>query len=359
MTQPATAHVARARLALLLAVRRLGRGATLPKAALAAALLVFLTGCGTGLQIGATELATSSAAAAHTAVAASPSECTSTIRDAAVDEMLVPVGAACRLIGTSVTGNVTRGAVGKARESIARIATFNVLGNSHTAPGGNSRNHIDGRTRMRWTVKTLTDHAIDIVGLQEFEPVQETAFTELTAGSWSHFPYSGGQAGSPNVVAWRSDEWTAVATYRLPVPYFHGHPMGMPYVLLEDTSGHRVWVVSVHNPADSRGPAKRWRAAAVRAEADLVARLHVNGIPVILAGDMNDRTPFFCTVTAMAPVHASNGGTGFPCQPPIPMEIDWIVGTSDVGFSGYKSTRRSPINRASDHRMVYADIALQ
>jgi endonuclease/exonuclease/phosphatase family metal-dependent hydrolase len=359
MTQPATAHVARARLARSLAVRRLGRGAALPKAVLAAALLVFLTGCGTGLQIGATELATSSAAAVHTAVAASPRECTSTIRNAAVGEMPVPVGAACRL-GTSVTGNVTRGAVGKARASTARVATFNVLGNSHTAPGGNSRNHIDGRTRMRWTVKSLTNHAVDIAGLQEFEPVQETAFTELTAGTWSHFPYSGGQAGSPNVVAWRSDLWSAVATYRLPVPYFHGHPIGMPYVLLEDSAGDRVWVISVHNPADTRGPAKRWRAAAVRAEAHLVARLHASGTPVILTGDMNDRTPFFCTVTAMAPVHAANGGTtGLSCQPPNPMEIDWIVGTSDVTFDSYTSTRRSPINRASDHRMVYADISLQ
>jgi endonuclease/exonuclease/phosphatase family metal-dependent hydrolase len=388
MTQLATALVARARRALSLAVRRVGRGPALPKAALAAALSVVVTGCGTGLQIGATDLTTSGAAGAHTAVAASPSECTSTIRNAAVDEMTVPAGAVCRLIGTAVTGNLTaqgagrvlpiagsfkhagrlvaaddtgpRDAVGRTAASVARVASFNVLGNSHTAPGGNSSNHIDGRTRMRWTVRTLTEHAIDIVGLQEFEPVQETAFTELTAGSWSHFPYSGGQAGSANVVAWRSDLWTAVATYRLPVPYFHGHPMGMPYVLLEDSSGHRVWVISVHNPADTRGPAKRFRSAAVRAEAHLVARLHANGIPVILTGDMNDRASFFCTVTAMAPVHAANGGaTGSPCQPPSPMGIDWIVGTSDVTFDGYTSTRHSPINRASDHSMVYANIALQ
>ena len=81
---------------------------------------------------------------------------------------------------------------------------------------------------------------------------------------------------------------------------------------------------------------------------------------MILTGDMNDRKALFCMVTAMASVHAANGGTtGFPCQPPIPMEIDWIVGTPDVGFSGYTSTKRAPINRASDHRMVYADIALQ
>jgi endonuclease/exonuclease/phosphatase family metal-dependent hydrolase len=251
------------------------------------------------------------------------------------------------------------GVVGRAGASIARVATFNVLGASHTARGGNSSNHVDGRTRMRWTVKTLTQHGIDIVGMQEFEPVQETTFMRLTADSWNHFPKSGGQAGSANVVAWRSDRWAAVASARLPVPYFHGRPIRMPYVLLEDSAGHRVWVISVHNPADTRGPARRWRAAAVRAEAKLIAQLHADGTPVILTGDMNDRTRFFCAVTAMAPVNAANGGTtSDSCRPPTPMGIDWIVGTSDVSFSGYISTKQSPIDRASDHRLVYANIAL-
>ena len=179
---------------------------------------------------------------------------------------------------------------------------------------------------------------------------------DLTAGSWDHFPKSDG----PNVVAWRSDRWAAAATGRVAVPYFHGNLVAMPYVLLEDVAGDRVWVISVHNPADTRGRARRWRAAAVRAEAHLVARLYADGAPVILTGDMNARTSFYCAVTAMAPVHAANGRrSGASCRPPTPMGIDWILGTPDVAFSGYISTRQAPIDRASDHSMIYADVALR
>jgi endonuclease/exonuclease/phosphatase family metal-dependent hydrolase len=344
MTQLAPAQWARARLALSPAVRHLGRGAALPKAALAAALSVFLTGFGTGGQFGVTGPTASGAAGTH------------------AGRLVLTAASSTDHIGHLVATD-DRGShdeVGNDDGSVARIATFNVLGASHTAPGGNSRNHIDGRTRMRWTVKTLTKHGIDIVGLQEFEPVQEATFLGLAGDSWDHFPKSGGEAGSANVVAWRSDLWAAVWTARLPVPYFHGHLVGMPYVLLENAAHRRVWVMSVHNPADTRGRARRWRAAAVRAEANLVAQLHADGTPVILSGDMNDRKRFFCAITGMAPVHAANGGgTGGSCQPPAPMGIDWIVGTSDVTFSGYISTRHSPIDRASDHSMVYADIALR
>jgi endonuclease/exonuclease/phosphatase family metal-dependent hydrolase len=324
MTRPAPHSPRPPRPARSLAARSSGFGTAVPKAALAAALSIVFTGYGSsGAQLGSTELTTYTLHARH--------------------------GVARDLTGSG-------GPVGRAHASVARVATFNVLGASHTKPGGNSSNHINARTRMRWTVKTLTKHRIDIVGMQEFEPVQEATFMGLTGGTWQHFP----QGESTNVVAWRSDQWAAVATGRLPVPYFHGHRIGMPYVLLEDAVGHRVWVISVHNPADTRGPARRWRAAAVRAEANLITQLHADGTPVILTGDMNARAPFFCAVTSRAPVHAANGGhTSGSCRPPTPMEIDWIVSTSDVSFSGYISTRHSPIDRASDHRMVYADMTLR
>lgn len=244
------------------------------------------------------------------------------------------------------------------KELNARVATFNVLGASHTAPGGNSSNHLDAATRMKWTVQALAEHRIDIVGMQEFEPVQESTFMDLTTGSWDHLPESHGRPGSANVVAWRTDRWMSVAAARLPIPYFHGHPVQMPYVLLENPAGQRVWVISVHNPADTRGPAQQWRDAAVRAEADLVAQLSADGTPVVLTGDMNERARFFCAITAAVAVHAANGGEADPrCRPPVPMGIDWIVGTADVTFSNYQSTRQALIGRASDHPLVSTDIA--
>src|SRR4051794_20535618 len=158
MTQPAAA---------LLALVRIAR----PRAALTGLLSVLLAG-GAALQVSSAEATTTERAAVRTAGA-----------------------------------TAERDGVDQALPASTRVATFNVLGASHTAPGGNSSNHIPGPTRMRWTVKKLTEHRISIVGMQEFEPVQEAAFTRLTAGAWNYFPKSGGQAGSANVVAWRSDSW--------------------------------------------------------------------------------------------------------------------------------------------------------
>jgi endonuclease/exonuclease/phosphatase family metal-dependent hydrolase len=212
---------------------------------------------------------------------------------------------------------------------------------------------------MRWTVQALEQRQIDIVGMQELEPGQESTFMDVTGGAWDHFPDSHGKAGAANVVAWRTDQWAAVAAARQPVPYFHGHPVQMPYVLLENPSGLRVWIISVHNPADTRGPAQRWRDQAVQAEAQLIAELAADGTPVLLTGDMNDRERFFCAITEAGTVHAANSSaTGSPCRPPPSMAIDWIVSTTDLTFTNYTETRRPPINRASDHPLVFADLSL-
>jgi hypothetical protein len=37
------------------------------------------------------------------------------------------------------------------------------------------------------------------------------------------------------------------------------------------------------------------------------------------------------------------------------MGIDWIVGSANVSFTGYTSTRAGMIAHASDHPLVYAD----
>ena len=245
-----------------------------------------------------------------------------------------------------------------------RVATFNVLGYSHTTPGGESRNHTDGVTRMGWSVQLLNATRVEVIGLQEFQPPQEAAFLRETAGAYALYPTSHGHGGSANIIAWRNDQWAAIAANRVRVPYFHGAPLGMPYVLLQNrTSSQRLWVVSVHNPADVRGPAQRWRDRAVQIEAALINRLGADGTPVILTGDMNDRSPFFCSIILQAPVHAASGGTnagaaGRDCDPPQGMGIDWIMGTQHVQFTGYTSVRHGLVRRASDHPLVYADASL-
>ncbi len=234
----------------------------------------------------------------------------------------------------------------------ARVATFNVLGHSHTKPGGNRPGWPDSRTRMQGTVQALNAAGIDLAGLQEFEPIQSRIFLELTAGTWDVYPRPGA-ANTVNTVAWRTDRWELVRAERIQIPYFHGNEQGMPYVLLRDlATGQEVWVASFHNPADARGPAQQWRDEAERRQAALAKRLHRTGVPVIFTGDMNDRAGYYCDTVENSPLVAANGGTVSPCQPPPNMEIDWIMGSPGAAFTGYLSDHSTKTNRVSDHPLV-------
>ena len=221
---------------------------------------------------------------------------------------------------------------------VTRVATFNVLGHSHTKRGGNKPGWPDSHTRMQGAVQALNGAGIEIAGLQEFEPIQSRAFLDLTAGSWDVFPRSG-QGDTVNTVAWRTDRWALVRGERIKIPYFHGNEIGMPYVLLR-------------NLADVRGPAQQWRDEAERRQAALAHLLLTNETPVIFTGDMNDRAGYFCDTVANSPLHAANGGSAGPCRPPADMGIDWIMGSPTVTFSSYFRDTTIPTNRIADHPLV-------
>ena len=56
------------------------------------------------------------------------------------------------------------------------IASFNVLGHSHTKPGGNRKGYAQSGVRMGWALSALTGNGADIVGLQEFQQTQLNNF---------------------------------------------------------------------------------------------------------------------------------------------------------------------------------------
>jgi endonuclease/exonuclease/phosphatase family metal-dependent hydrolase len=242
-----------------------------------------------------------------------------------------------------------------------RVASFNVLGHSHTTGGGNKPGYAAGPTRMRMAVQILRNYGADLIGFQEFEPIQNASFMRLTAGRYGTYP--GMKIGKPGVrrtIAWRSDTWELVQADTVPVPYFRGNRVPMPYVLLEHKkTGQRVWAMNVHNPTSNakRGNNARWRAVSKQIQTNLVNRLHKETeYPVILMGDFNERAEAFCTVTSRAPMRASNGGsTGGACRPPGDLGIDWIFGTTDIEFTSHVRTRAGLVARASDHPIVVAD----
>lgn len=242
-----------------------------------------------------------------------------------------------------------------------RVATFNILGYGHTAPGGNRRGFEDGITRMSYTYRLLNRNAVDIVGFQEFQTEQFQRFNELTAGAWDTYPGDQlSRAAMHNSIAWRTDTWRLVEAQSIPITYFDGAEIRMPFVLLLNLeTGRMVYFANFHNPADARGPAQRWRDEATRRQVALALQLRRSGLPVVFTGDFNERETYFCRLTGGAPMKAANGGsTGTPCTPPDTMRIDWIFGSTNFRFLSYQVLEGRLVRKASDHPFIYSDMAL-
>lgn len=244
-----------------------------------------------------------------------------------------------------------------------RIASFNVLGSSHTASRGNKPSYNDGAARMGIVVDLLRGQGVDVVGFQEFESTQFYAFSNRMGSSWGVYPgMSLGSQGVRNSVAWNTSVWQAVETHTTTIPYFRGNRVLIPYVLLRNPeTGREAWFISVHNPTSNaqRGNNQVWRNIATNIERDLMTRLHADGTPVFLSGDFNERNEAFCKMTYGGVLQSASGGFGGPpCQLPPNLGIDWIFSTTNVAFSDYLRYQTPYVHRASDHPLIRADATL-
>ena len=241
-----------------------------------------------------------------------------------------------------------------------QVASYNVLGDSHTGPGGNKPGFPDGGPRMDMSIAALRSNGIDVVGFQEFEQSQYGMFTSR-AGEYSLYP--GMSLGNKSVrfnIAWRSDVFQLVEAHTLSIPYAGGSRIAMPVVLLESIStGRRAWFANFHNPADTPnlGNNARWRAEAAAIEVAHLTELHqADGTPVIATGDYNERAEIFCRFTAGGVFTAAAGGSSAGgCSPPLSMQVDWVFGSTGVAFTGYSVTGTG---QASDHSMVHSTATL-
>ncbi|MFC7727083.1 endonuclease/exonuclease/phosphatase family protein [Nocardioides sp. GCM10028917] len=241
-----------------------------------------------------------------------------------------------------------------------QVASYNVLGDSHTGPGGNKPGYPDAGPRMDMSIAALRNNGIDVVGFQEFEQSQYGMFSSR-AGEYSLYP--GMALGNKSVrfnIAWRSDVFRMVEAHTLTIPYAGGSRIAMPVVLLESIStGRRAWFANFHNPADTPnlGNNARWRAEAAAIEVAHLTELHqAEGVPVIATGDYNERAEIFCRFTAGGVFTAAAGGSSAGgCAPPPSMQVDWVFGSTGVAFTGYAVTGTG---QASDHSMVHATATL-
>lgn len=237
-----------------------------------------------------------------------------------------------------------------------RIASFNVLGHSHTVAGGDAARFADSGTRMGISVGAFASAGVDVVGMQEMQPQNINAFVGRAGGTYAVWPGNtmSRQAGA-NSLAWRRSEFELVEARTVSITYFEGAEWPMPYVLLRHlATGRRIWVASFHNPANKNNPRgnSHWRRVATGREIVLANTLEATGYPVFYTGDFNERAEYFCPLTTQTAMHAANGGSsGSSCAPPARMEVDWIFGSDRVAFSSYAAI---DVPRASDHPLVVA-----
>jgi len=264
------------------------------------------------------------------------------------------------LLATNPTASAAPAPQSAAREMSApfRVASFNILGASHTERGS----RFDGyKPRMRRTLRVIDRHGFTIVGLQEFQKVQYDAFTKRTNGAWGVYPgLEEGVRPVQNSIVWRKSTWERVEAHTYQIPYFRGVLVDQPYIKLRNVkTGATVWVLNTHNPANTKGDATGYRQTALENQAELVNDLKSTGVPVILTGDFNDRDHAFCFLTFEAPLKAANGGSwsGSQCLPPNPRLIDWIFLSKSVQVSKY-ATLDGEVDAITDHKVVYADISV-
>jgi endonuclease/exonuclease/phosphatase family metal-dependent hydrolase len=144
------------------------------------------------------------------------------------------------------------------------------------------------------------------------------------------------------------------------IPYFNGNIRHVPAVLLrERSSGRTVYVLNVHNPANTRGDAARYRARAVAIEKQKMIDLRATGRPVMLTGDFNDRQKAFCPLTQNKLSISPNSIPAMACAYPRQGSIDWIFAAGQVRFSSFGRDTYPQRVRISDHPIVQTRAHLQ
>ena len=240
------------------------------------------------------------------------------------------------------------------------MASFNLLGSSHTGRGGHSAGRGSGPQRMNGALAAIRGHGITVVGLQEFQPNQRQAF-QSRARDWAMYPgLSMGRRAGENSVAWRTDTWEMVKPGLIPIPYFNGRIRPMPYVLLQHKqTGVRAYFSTFHNPANIGGNMQRFRNEATRRQINLFNQLEKEGIPQFVTGDMNERAEYFCRVTGSTPLISPAGGSNNGgCRPPPRSGIDWIFGSPAAQFTSYIVDRSGVVRRSSDHPLLVGKVTV-
>ncbi|MEP6814141.1 MAG: peptidoglycan DD-metalloendopeptidase family protein [Marmoricola sp.] len=236
------------------------------------------------------------------------------------------------------------------------IATLNILGASHTDPGGDAPGFPGWDVRLPKAVATIKAKGVDVAGLQEFQKRQHAMFRDLAGDTYAAYP-ADERTDTDNSIIWRRSAFDLVHASTFDVTYFNGTIRHMPYVLLKQRStGLTAYFINVHNPANTHlyHHQEKWRAQAIQTERALIVRLRASGRPVFLTGDLNDRELAFCPLTAGKLMLAPNSVPSTDCAPPPQPWIDWLFAAGPARFATYDRDWVTRDNKITDHPIVYS-----
>ncbi len=249
--------------------------------------------------------------------------------------------------------------------TVFSLASFNLLGAGHTdVPSRARKGFTKSWFRLRWARQILDNNGVDVVGFQELHRAQQNQWIAENSDAWEVYPGNTmSDSNGQNSISWRTSSFRLIEARTVDIPYFHGKPNKMPYVLLEHVrTGARAWFFNVHNPANTFGPAQKYRNQAMIKERNLVNSLRkaYPTTPVFLTGDMNNAASFFCAVVPKTDLVAANGGYGDAkgCKPPANPLIDWVLGTPDARFLTYQALRSARVRKTTDHPVVLTTVSL-
>jgi hypothetical protein len=240
-------------------------------------------------------------------------------------------------------------------QSSFRIGTLNWRGASHyqTNPYPGERPY---RERMPTMVSKISASGASIIGFQEFEPPQAEAFLRATNATWGVVKgrASNGEPATANSIAYQPSQWKVEEVRYVSIRY--GRPtIQVPLARFTSLVGlGSIWVLNTHHPAQSVGGTEAMRNQAVAAEAEVLQKLLADepNTPLFFTGDMNDQARFKQLFLALAP--------GWSTANPRENQIDWIMGSPQVTFSGavVDHSTNDKARNYTDHPFVHASVQL-
>lgn len=240
------------------------------------------------------------------------------------------------------------------------VASFNVLGASHTTA---STRFATYPSRLKAAVALMESRKMDVVGTQELQEKQYDYFLSQGYGAtWGAYYWdpAGSKRDTENAILWRRSTMELVRGETFDIPYFYGNIRRVPAVLLrERATGRTAWFLNVHNPADVRGDAAKYRAQALAIEKQKIINLRASGRPVFITGDFNDRQAAFCPLTADKLMISPNSVPSTTCAYPRESSIDWIFAAGQTRFSSFARDKAAQTAGVSDHPMIIARAHLQ